>query len=175
MPGSRDKDNFKRIREETTKKARATNGLMNAAKTIRNVGLSGLFRKEENGSYTWQIPGLTNDNATNMMLMRDAITSAMTYIKTHDPTARISDKDLEVGFEAAANYQGKGDKILDFFQSIVGNDTKRRQIEKYMARVVVEAQRIWWTDMQNDLVPDYNTLGAMAEQYRQVDDFVQRR
>ena len=175
MPGSRDKDNYKRIREETTKMARATNGLEATAKTIRTVGLSGLFRKEEDGSYTWQIPGLTNDNSENMMLMRNSITAAMTYIKTHDPTARISDKDLEVGFEAAANYMGKGDKFVDFIQSIVGNDTKRRQIEKYLARVVVEAQRIWWTDMKNDLVPDYNTLGALTEQYRKVDDFVQRR
>jgi hypothetical protein len=96
----------------------------------------------------------------------------MQYIKTHDPTARISDQDLIIGLEAAANYRGKGDKFVEFFQSIIGVETKRKQVEYFMGKVLVEAQRIMYQKLEDDIVPDYNTMIALEQEYRANNKFL---
>lgn len=172
MRGSRDPKNVAKIKEEINKFHGAVSGLERAARNVREIGLSGFFVKTEDGSMDWKIPGFTSDDPRVMQTTRDAITQAMQYIKTHDPTARISDQDLKVGLEAAANYTGGWDKFLDNAQSVFGNDTKRRQITNYLARVAIEAQRIMFEKMSNDIIPDYNTMQSLEDQHKANDRFM---
>jgi len=98
----------------------------------------------------------------------------MLYIKTHDPTARISDQDLRVGMEAAANYVGNGAKFVDWMQSMFNVSTKRDQIQAFMGKVLVEAQRIMYQKLEDDIVPDYNTMMALEQEYKANDKFLRK-
>lgn len=169
MVGSRDKDNFKRIREELIKADDSLDALESMATLIRQNGLTGLIT--EDGK--WGIPGLTNTNPAVLEKMNQAIGQAMNYIKRHDPTARISDKDLEVGMQAATPWETKMAAIVDFTQRMLGADPKKsKQAEKFLAKLAVETQRHLYRVLANDVVPDYNTLGDLSKRAKAVDQFV---
>lgn len=176
MPGSRSGKDYERVQNEVGKFRDALGAMQSAAKTIRDVGITRMWETDpETGKTSFTFPGVfTNDNPAVMMIQREAITQAMQYIKTHDPTARISDKDLEVGLKAAANYTGKGSQFVDWMQSLFNVSTKRDQIQAFMGKVLVEAQRIMYSRLEDDVVPDYNTMMMLQQEYDENDAFLRK-
>jgi hypothetical protein len=137
------------------------------AKRIRTHGLSGIFTPEGG----LNIPGFNTDDPTSLRFVESMITQGMQYIKKHDPTARISDQDLKVGREATAGYDTKAGRIIDFLQSLDGNtknNTKRKQIERFIGAAVIEAQRMTFEKYENSLVPSYNTLTKVNEEVNEI-------
>ena len=176
MPGSRAGKDYERVQNEVGKFRDVMGAMQRAAKTIRNVGITGMWETDpETGKTSFTFPGVfTNANPEIMMIQREAITQAMQYIKTHDPTARISDQDLRVGMEAAASYTGKGAAFVDWLQSMFNVSTKRDQIQAFMGKVLVEAQRIMYSRLEDDIVPDYNTMIALEQEYKANDKFLRK-
>ena len=157
LAGARDEKTYTRVREEIVKTTRLIDGLNSMAQLIKKKGISGIFTDE--GGFN--IPGLNTSDPATLKKFNKAITQAMNFIKTHDPTARISDKDLEVGERAAVPYLGKGDAFLDFIQSLDGNpmnNTKRKQIERFLGALAVEASNTLFYEIENEVVPNYNAL-----------------
>jgi hypothetical protein len=169
LASARDKASYDKVRAEVTKAARATDSLMKMAELVRLKGFSGIFTDEG-----LVIPGITTSDPPSLEIYNEVVTQAMTYIKAHDPTARISDKDLEVGKEAATPYLTKTSKFIDLVQSLNGikDNTARKQAERFLTKVAVEAARIMWREIENDVVPDYNTVEKMAAEMEKVDRFV---
>jgi len=164
---------FREMQEKLAEVNTGQKAMMALAKQIRTHGVSGIFTPE--GGFN--IPGINTADETTMLLANRTITNAMQYIKTHDPTARISDKDLEVGERAMGGFLTKGGKILDFLQSLDGdsyNNTKRRQIENFLVHIAIEAQRMVWEKFENELVPDYNTMIQTAEDADELQKFIDR-
>lgn len=173
IPGSRGKEDYARISEEVLKYRDGIGALKNAADTIRRVGLTGMWEADEDGKTSFTIPGMfTNENPDVLVLTREAIAQAMQFIKTHDPTARISDQDLKVGMQAAASYANNGAKFVDWIQSMFNVDTKRKQIVAFMGKVAVEAQRILYQRLEGDIVPDYNTSIMLENEYQANNEFL---
>lgn len=168
--GSRDPDTYERLTEEVRKKESLTSSLYDMAELVRTKGLSGLFTDEG-----FQIPGITGTDSGSLKLYESAVTQAMNYIKKHDPTARISDQDLRVGLEAAVPFTGRVDKLIDIIQSLDGDpqgNTKRKQIQRFLAKLAVETSRMLWENIENDVVPDLATQQQRAERARKIDEFV---
>jgi len=163
--GAIERTNPKAYGEMQTKLAQVATGnraVMALAKKIRTHGLSGIFTPE--GGIN--IPGFNTEDEATMTLANRRITLAMQYIKTHDPTARISDKDLEVGENAMGGFMTKGKKFLDFIQSLDGdayNNTQRKQIENFLGWIAIEAQAMATLEFENSLVPSYNDMVTQAE------------
>jgi hypothetical protein len=173
MPGSRSGKDYERVQAEISKFRDILSAMQKSAKTIREVGVTSMWETDEDGKTHLTFPGwFTNDNSATMMVQREAITQAMQYIKTHDPTARISDQDLKVGLQAAADYVGGADKFADWMQSLFNVSTKRDQIQAFMGKVLVEAQRIMFQRLEDDIVPDYNTMIALEQEYRANNKFL---
>lgn len=141
------------------------NKLVRVAKNYRRVGPGSGFFNENEGAFS--IPGLTTTDPGTKELAQDVTRLAMGFIKSEDPTARLSDKDLEVG-EAAMGLMASGKiKLLDIFQSLDGKydtNTIRLSMERYLQGIAVEAQKAYYRKFANDLVPDYNTATALAEE-----------
>jgi hypothetical protein len=153
---------YKDMQKKLAQVATGNRAVMQLAKKIRTHGLSGIFTPE--GGIN--IPGFNSEDEATMTFANQTITQAMQYIKTHDPTARISDKDLEVGERALGSFMSKGGKFLDFVQSLDGdsyNNTKRRQIENFLAWIAIEAQAMVTLEYENSVVPSYNDMMRQAE------------
>jgi len=157
-----DKKAYDAMQGKLAQVATGNRAVMNLAKKIKTHGLSGIFTPE--GGIN--IPGFNSEDEMTMTLANQTITQAMQYIKTHDPTARISDKDLEVGERALGSFLSKGGKFLDFVQSLDGdsyNNTKRNQISNFLAWIAIEAQAMVTLEYENSLVPSYNDMLRQAE------------
>jgi hypothetical protein len=169
--GARDAKTYERVRENVVKKEALTSALYNMSDLVRRKGLQGIFT-DEGGI---NIPGLTTGDPGADLIGQNVITQAMNYIKTHDPTARISDKDLEVGERAATPFMSSWGKFLDLVQSLDGvpeNNTLRQKVTRFLAKLGVEAARIAWTEIENEVVPDYNTQQEMLKRTQEVENFV---
>jgi hypothetical protein len=149
-----DKATRKEVADKLQEGAQKVDLLKSMAERIRRSGINGMYNAEDG---TWQWPGFNSSDPDSLRNLTDSILGAMAFIKENDPTARISDKDLEVGAKAMGDWATKGGTILDLMQSLVGDDTKRRQIENFLGVLAVEAQENYWKKHQNYLVPDYNT------------------
>lgn len=166
-----DEKAYGEMQKKLAEVATGTKALRALATQIRTHGIQGIFTPE--GGFN--IPGFNTDDETTLLLANRTITNAMQYIKTHDPTARISDKDLEVGQNAMGAFMTKGSKFMDFLQSLDGdsmNNTKRKQIENFLVHIAVESQRMVWEKFENSLVPDYNTMISMAQEADEVQKFI---
>ena len=102
-----------------------------------------------------------------------SIAQAMNFIKTHDPTARISDQDLKVGEKAAAAYKAGGREFLDFVQHVFGMDlTQAKQAANFLRVVAVGAQKIAMAENYNTLVPSYESAAEYGRQAQVVTSFM---
>lgn len=160
------------IQSKIAQQVTGQKGIMKLAKQIRTHGLQGMFTPE--GGIN--IPGLNTSDPATMLMVNKMITNAMTYIKTHDPTARISDKDLEVGMEAMGDFMTTGGKLLDFFQTVLDgdsqNNTKRIQIERFFATIAIASQEMLWDEFEDDMVPTYNTMVKADEEALKLRKFI---
>jgi len=162
------------MRDKVAEVATGMKSMKQLAEGIRTHGLSGMFTPE--GGIN--IPGFNTADEFTMTLDNKMITASMQFIKKHDPTARISDKDLDVGRQAMGNFLTRGGTIIDFMQSLDGdsmNNTKRRQIENFLVSVIAESQRMLFEKYENELVPDYNTSMKVAEDAREMQKFIDRK
>lgn len=139
--------------------------LMQVAEDYVRVGPGGGFFNEKERWFS--IPGLTSMDPGTKNLSQDITRLAMGFIKSEDPTARLSDKDLEVGQAAMGLMANKVIKVLDIVQSLDGKyatNTVRQSMQRYLRRVAIMSQRAYYSKFANDLVPDYETSKALIKQ-----------
>lgn len=165
---------YKKMQEKLADVASGIRASKVLSDQIQRVGLSGMFTTDDG----FQIPGITTGDPSTLRMQNQLITQAMQYIKTHDPTARISDKDLEVGRQAMAGFATKGGAFMDFIQSLdfdPSNNTKRKQIERFLVAISVESQRLAWEKFENELVPDYNTMVSTREDAMEMQNWLDKK
>ena len=164
-----DQKAYEKAAAEIVKADRLSSDAWATAKKIEEHGISGWF--DTNGQF--QIPGLTTRDPANMEVFTMSIAQAMNFIKTHDPTARISDQDLKVGEKAAAAYKAGGREFLDFVQHVFGMDlTQAKQAANFLRVVAVGAQKIAMAENYNTLVPSYESAAEYGRQAQVVTSFM---
>jgi hypothetical protein len=134
--------------------------LRDTAKNIRRVGIgSGGWFNAEEGAFA--IPGLFSTDVGTKELQNTTLRLAMGFIKTEDPTARLSDNDIKIGEKAMAlSMQGKAMTIADIIQGLDGdwnNNTVRQAMDRYMQRLALNAQKAIVKQYSNDIVIDYKS------------------
>jgi hypothetical protein len=154
--GHRGKEEYTKAKEDIIKSVRVTDGLMQMATLISKNGLSGIFTSEG-----LQLPGITDPNPAMMEVTNRSIIQAIDFMKTQDPTARLSDQDRRAGEQAMGEFLSGKATFIDALQSLDGkfeDNTKRQQIERFLIGVAIEAERILNYEAGNAIVPDYQTL-----------------
>ena len=141
--------------------------LKRVAETVRRVGIgSGGWFNAEEGAFS--IPGWNSTDPGSKLLINDNLRLAMGFIKSEDETARLSDNDIIIGEKAMSiMLGGKKAVIMDLVQGLDGNwnDNKVRQaMDRYMAKLAVNAQKAILQTYQNDLVLDYNSSVIFEEE-----------
>lgn len=143
--------------------------LFRVAKDYQRVGPGGGFFNDKEGWFS--IPGINSTDPGTKDMEQNITRLAMGFIKSEDPTARLSDKDLEVG-EAAMGLRDNGkinmplllDRLQSLFPGKYSENTVRRHMVRYLQGVAVAAQAAYYQKFSNDLVPDYTTDKLMVEQ-----------
>jgi hypothetical protein len=141
--------------------------LRDTAINIRRVGVGsgGWFNEEEGG---FAIPGLFSTDVGTKELQNTTLRLAMGFIKTEDPTARLSDNDIKIGEKAMAlSGEGKFVTLVDIFQSLDGDfedNTIRVAMDRYMQKLALNAQKAIIQQWQNDIVLDYNSSVKFREE-----------
>jgi hypothetical protein len=144
--------------------------LAQVARDYRRVGPGSGFFNSEEGAFS--MPGFTSSDEGKKSLNQYVTRLAMGFIKSEDPTARLSDKDLEVG-QAAMGLAANGTiRMLDIMQSLKASVTGRKYSEnqvrvsmnRYLQVVALRAQMSYYKKFSNDLIPDYNTARLLERE-----------
>jgi len=152
--------------------AQYTRTLKRVADAYVQVGPGGWLNETE-GAFS--IPGLNSYDPQSKEINQYSTTLAMQYIKSEDPTARLSDKDIEVGERAMALYKNGKVAFLDIVQSFDGkfsNNTVRQAMNRYLQKLAQKAQLSAFEIWENDLVPDYNTSVEIAKEADAVQQWI---
>lgn len=172
---SNGQNRYNKIAEKLQESHTFIQHLRNTARNIRRVGLgTGGWFNEDEGAFA--IPGLSSYDPGSKELVNTSLRLAMGFIKTEDPTARLSDKDVEIGEKAMSLLQGGKVKMLDLLQSFDGrfdDNTIRRSMDRYMQRLSVNAQKAITQQFQNDLVLDYNSQRMLQEESNETQTWLQ--
>ena len=164
-PAMRDDKRYIEVADKLAETQGFIRDLWETAQNYRRVGPTGGFFNSATGAFS--IPGLTSTDPGMQELAKQSIQAAMGFIKANDPTARLSDKDLEVGEKAIDLFMRGKYKLMDIVQSLDGkydNNTVRKSVEKYMQVLAKKAQTKTFQKFENELVPDYNTAVQLAEE-----------
>jgi hypothetical protein len=134
--------------------------LRDQAKLVRRVGIGtgGWFNANEG---MFSIPGLNSEEPGVALQANTVLRLAMQFIKTEDPTARLSDKDVEIGLRAMNAEGGAITTILDIVQSFNGvydDNTVRVSMDRFLQKLAWATQKAYMQTAQNDLVLDYNSM-----------------
>lgn len=125
---------------------------------------SGFFNAEE-GAFS--LPGVNSTDPATKQNAQSVIQLAMGFIKQNDPTARLSDKDLEVGEKAMGFLLTGKLRFLDFVQSFDGkynDNTVRQHMNRYLRVLAQKAQVAYFKKYESYLIPDHNTMVAITQQ-----------
>jgi hypothetical protein len=139
------------------------------AKIVRHQGLSGIATGEG-----FELPGITTDDPTSMEFINFRLVQAMDFIKTQDPTARLSNEDVKQGLQAMAPFLTKKMKFIDLLQSINGieDNNVRHSVERFMAALAVETIRGLRQSLANDVVPDFEGMKKEERDIEQIDNWI---
>jgi hypothetical protein len=141
--------------------------LKDTAANIRRVGIgSGGWFNADEGAFS--IPGFNSLDVGTKELTNTSLKLAMGFIKSEDPTARLSDNDVKIGEKAMAiMMQGKAVTIMDIIQGLDGdwdNNTVRLAMDRYMQKLALNAEKAIIQKYQNDIVLDYNSSIKFREE-----------
>lgn len=142
--------------------------LRDTAANIRRVGIgSGGWFNAEEGAFS--IPGIFSTDPGTKELTNTTLRLAMGFIKSEDPTARLSDNDIKIGEKAMAlALQGKAMTIADIIQGLGDgdwtNNTVRQAMDRYMQKLALNAQKAIIKQYSNDIVIDYNSSIAFEKE-----------
>jgi hypothetical protein len=169
VAGARDAKTYERLRADVTKAETFVRGLYNMAKIVRHQGLSGIATGEG-----FELPGITTDDPTSMEFINFRLVQAMDFIKTQDPTARLSNEDVKQGLQAMAPFLTKKMKFIDLLQSINGieDNNVRHSVERFMAALAVETIRGLRQSLANDVVPDFEGMKKEERDIEQIDNWI---